>query len=250
MNKAINNVVHIQTITVFFIIIFTIFIIPGLAYSDSAKKSPHYTKVGFFDIHVCNWPGRDLFFMSLFSTTQFGDIKSIEVFYPDGKLLSNLDKSRYKLIEKKGKPEKRVFISQSDIGDNATNGWYTAKITMNDGNIHHSRDYVELSKLPVVSNTQPVDSDSPVPMINSLSWQPVSDDAYYMVFIRDVWDDQKLIYTSKISKRNSIKIPEGLLAAGGNYRWIVHARNVNEHKLYGDFNHGSISRSMEFSIED
>ena len=56
---------------------------------------PHHTEVGFFDIHICNWPGRPLFYMSLFSTTRYSDIKEIEVFYPDGRPLSRMNLAKY-----------------------------------------------------------------------------------------------------------------------------------------------------------
>ena len=43
----------------------------------------HYNMAGFFDIHVCNWPERPVFFMPLFSTAGYKDIEKIEVLYPD-----------------------------------------------------------------------------------------------------------------------------------------------------------------------
>ena len=74
-----------------------------------SKKDPHYTDVGFFDIHVCNWPDQPAFFMSLFSTTKFDLLKEIRVFKPDGDVLVTLGLDRYNLVQKPGKPEKRVF---------------------------------------------------------------------------------------------------------------------------------------------
>ena len=47
---------------------------------------PHYTPAGFFDIHVCNWPGRELFFMSLLSTPRYDEVEQVEVFFPNGSL--------------------------------------------------------------------------------------------------------------------------------------------------------------------
>ena len=221
-----------------------------LAQSKDIKESPHYTKVGFFDIHVCNWPERKLFLMSLFATTHFNEIKSIDIFFPDGKLLTRLDQNRYKLISKKGTQEKRAFINQTDVAENAPDGWYTAKIHMNNGDIYTSKDYVEIKKLPMVSITQPLNSDLPAPYTNLLSWKPVSKDAFYQVFIRDIWDEEKLVFKSKLSTKTSVTVPDGLMNPGNHYKWVIHARNINEHPLYGDFNHGSMSSPMQFKFEE
>ena len=43
-------------------------------------------------------------------------------------------------------------------------------------------------------------------------------------------------------------LPAGLLEKGGYYSWIVHARDLNEHFMLGDFNHGSLSATVNFSI--
>ena len=220
------------------------------AKDHDVKKSPHYTKVGFFDIHVCNWPKHDLFFMSLFSTSHFNEIKFIDVFYPDGKLLTRLDTKRYKSIVKKGKADKRVYISHTDVIEGSPDGWYTTTVTMNNGDIHQSKDYVAINKLPMVNITQPANSEKAIPFTQSLSWEPVSESAYYRVFIRDLWDDEKLVFTSKLSNETSVNVPDGILIPGNHYRWIVHARDVNEHPLYGDFNHGSMSESMEFVFDE
>ena len=34
----------------------------------------HHNDAGFFDIHVCNWPGRPPFFMPLFSMARFNKV--------------------------------------------------------------------------------------------------------------------------------------------------------------------------------
>ncbi|MCM2289473.1 MAG: hypothetical protein NDI67_10635, partial [Sulfuritalea sp.] len=57
---------------------------------------PHQTDVGFFDIHVCNWPDQPLFLMALFSTRQFKDIARIDLVAPDGSQLGPMDLSRYR----------------------------------------------------------------------------------------------------------------------------------------------------------
>jgi hypothetical protein len=35
------------------------------------NEDPHRNEMGFFDIHVCNWPERPQFLKVLFSTTRF-----------------------------------------------------------------------------------------------------------------------------------------------------------------------------------
>ena len=42
-------------------------------------QDPHRNAAGFFDIHVCNWPERELFFMSLFSTPRYDEVEQVEV---------------------------------------------------------------------------------------------------------------------------------------------------------------------------
>ncbi len=42
-------------------------------------------------------------------------------------------------------------------------------------------------------------------------------------------------------------LPRGLLKPGGIYAWRVHARDVNENILLGDFNHGSLSAEIQFT---
>ena len=37
---------------------------------------------------------------------------------------------------------------------------------------------------------------------------------------------------------------------GGEYQWRVHARDMNGDPVYGDFNAGSQTHKMEFTIED
>jgi len=49
----------------------------ALAESDLAPvfdSDPHRNEPGFFDMHICNWADRPLFFKSLFSTTHFNKI--------------------------------------------------------------------------------------------------------------------------------------------------------------------------------
>ena len=71
---------------------------------------------------------------------------------------------------------------------------------------------------------------------------------YYQVFIKDLWNGDQVIYTSNILAQPRLPLPPGLLQRGGEYTWRVHARDTNGHILLGDFNHGSLSREVGFSI--
>jgi hypothetical protein len=220
---------------------------PGSLIPPKAKDT-HYTKVGFFDMHVCNWPSEGLFFMTLFSTTHFKAIDKVEVFTPDGGLLGELDKSRFKLVKKKGKPEKRVFIKNLQIPANKQEGWYTAHITMKDGRKYLARDYVIIKPMPKVSGHIPT-HQATIPIPKVLKWQAVGGAKYYKVYIKDLWDDGKIIHVSKLLDKPQLTLPRGLLKADGWYAWKVHARDVNEHQLLGDFNHGSLSPYLEFTTQ-
>ncbi|MFV1973091.1 MAG: hypothetical protein ACC648_05165, partial [Thiohalobacterales bacterium] len=184
---------------------------------------PHYNEAGFFDIHVCNWPDRPVFFMPLFSTTQGDAVRSIEVLTPDNRPLVQLDLSRFRSIEQKNKPDKRVFINQINIPPEATDGWYSARITLNDGRRFTAKDYVAISRLAQAGGQVPADG-AEVALPDALRWQPVPDASFYQVFIRDLWDDDRLIYTSKLIERPELALPPGLLKPGGYYSWIIHAR--------------------------
>ena len=92
--------------------------------SPVSKGDSHYNEVGFFDIHVCNWPNRPLFFMLIFSSYEYKNIKAINVYTPENTLLKKLSLDKFKLILKNNKPEKRAFINQVEIQNNYSNGWY------------------------------------------------------------------------------------------------------------------------------
>ncbi len=218
------------------------------AQEDNSKKSPHYTTAGFFDIHVCNWPDRPTFFLSLFSTERFSEISRIEVFYPNNEKLTELDLERYRLVTEKAKPEKRVFMKQAPIPDNAPSGWYSTKITLQDGSYIRSKDYVQPTTLKKPGQLIPSNANNPVPMPDSLQWRAVDGAKYYQVFLRDMWDEGKIIFTSDLISTTKIRIPKGMLEPGGYYTWKVHARNVNGDARQGDFNHGSLSKIAEFTI--
>ena len=68
------------------------------------------------------------------------------------------------------------------------------------------------------------------------------------MFIRDQWNDDKLIYTSKLLTKAELQLPPGLIEDGGYYSWLVHARDINEDITLGDFNSGSLSAPVTFSV--
>ena len=212
------------------------------------SNDPHYTPAGFFDIHVCNWPDRELFFMPLFSTTRYSEITGIDVQYPDGTALTSLNLEKYMVLNQKEKPEKHVFISKIDVPDSARDGWYTATINLADGTKIIAKDYVIISGLPRATGMSPPDGAEDIPVPEKLTWSSTGEGSYYQVFIRDSWNDDKLIYTSRLLNKPELEIPSGLLQPHGLYSWKVHARDVNEDILLGDFNKGSMSRAVTFSV--
>jgi hypothetical protein len=211
---------------------------------------PHYNKIGFFDIHVCNWPDQPLFFLTLFSTKSYSDVARVEVFLPDGRPLGELDLERYRIINKKGEREKRVFIGQIPMPDKAPDGWYSAKVALKNGAVHHAKDYVIIHKMPLPSGMQPPHEADNVPVPKKLIWDPVEGAAHYKVFIRDLWEGGRTVHESKLLTKPYLSLPPGLLKPGGMYSWRVHARDVDGNVLLGDFNHGSLSPWLIFGIGD
>ena len=231
----------------------TMLLFLGLQISDTllaAKPGDgHYNMAGFNDIHVCNWPKRPLFFMPLFSTAGYKDIEKIEVLYPDNRLLVDLDLSSYRTISKAGQPHKRVFIKQLDVPSGAMDGWYTARITLNNGTVQKARDYVIISKLARAGGQVPGDEQELPEAPGALSWAAVPGAALYQVFIRDLWDENSLVYSSPLLAETKVILPKNLLEPGGHYSWIIHARDTNEDLMLGDFNQGSMSKPVSFSIQ-
>ena len=63
-------------------------------------------------------------------------------------LLVELDLNHYRSIRREKKPDKRVFIRQVDVPPAATDGWYSARITLTDNEVFTAKDYVIIYKLP------------------------------------------------------------------------------------------------------
>ncbi|MDH5710571.1 MAG: hypothetical protein OEZ15_02745 [Gammaproteobacteria bacterium] len=210
----------------------------------------HYDDAGFFDIHVCNWPDRAPFYMALFSTFRFNEVKSIELINASGDQFASLDLSKYRVIKADKKPEKRVFINQVAQPKKFADGWFSAKVTLTDGTVHITRDFVQHGLLSIVDDVQPTSHEQLIEIPKTLSWTPVAGAGYYQVFIKDKWDMGKVIFSSKILHDAKVELPDDLLEYGGNYVWQVHARDVNEDIKLGDFNLGSLSSWYEFSVAD
>ena len=211
------------------------------------EGDPHYTQVGFFDIHVCNWPNQPLFFLGLFSTYDYDAVAKVELFTPDDRPIGELDLDKYRLISEKGKAEKRAFIKHFDIPKDARDGWYKAVATMKDGRRYAAEDFVVIRKMGRAQNQLPANGAENVPLPEQLSWDPIPGAKYYQVFIRDAWED-KLLYESSLLTEPRLVLPKGIVQVGGYYSWRIHARDVNENVLLGDFNHGSLTDAATFSV--
>ena len=212
------------------------------------NTDPHYTELGFFDIHLCHWPDRSPFYMALFSSTQYPNIASVRVYFPDGKPLGELDLTRYRTIAPPGKAEKRVFITHLPLTSEAADGWFRATVKTRDGREIPAKDYVVHTLLPIVHEATPAGGrELPHPPAE-FTWTAVPGATHYQVTLRDEWDDGRVIFTSKLVTEAKLSMPPGLLQQGGRYAWVIHARDSNGGVLLGDFNHGSLSAPQIFSV--
>lgn len=246
----INKISYYRFTRLFIVCFFAILFLISTRDSQSAPSDDlHYSQVGFFDIHVCNWPNRPLFFLALFSTYNFNDISNIQVFSPDNKIIGELNLKKYRLFIDKNKKEKRVFINHFEIPANAKNGWYYTKVNLKDGTTIIPKDYVIIDKLKIAKISKPNIKKELESIPKSFILKKIKGAQYYQAFIHDNWDS-KLIYKSKLLNKPEIHIPDNLLKKGGLYTIQIHARDTNEHQLLGDFNHGSLTKKIEFSIAE
>ncbi len=240
-------------IKIFPVVIFTLLLqLMQVSQAENAiilDSDPHKNKLGFFDIHICNWPDRQRFFKILFSTEKFNDVVEMEVFDPTGASLSILQKNRFRKILRKNKPEKHVFIVDMDVPENATTGWYSINVKTSDGKEYVARDFVPMTRIHRVAGMAPSSEEDSFPLPVALTWNKVPGAAFYRVYIKDVWTGE-MMYTSKLVSDNSINIPKDKLSPGGYYSWSVHARDTNEHILLGDFHMGSMSEKAFFNVAD
>ena len=93
-----------------------------------------------------------------------------------------------------------------------------------------------------------LDGAEDIDLPRELTWKAVDGAGFYEVFIHDIWNNDRLIYTSKLLTEPRVVLPANLLQPGGYYRWIINARDVNEDIRLGDFDSGSMSRMATFSV--
>ena len=98
--------------------------------------------------------------------------------------------------------------------------------------------------------TYPSNNTSEIKLPKKIEWKAVEGAKYYQIFIRDLWQDGKTIYKSKLLSNTSLLLPGGLIQKGGLYSWKIHARDIDGDIKLGDFNHGSLSDKLTFSVED
>lgn len=221
--------------------------LPSGAALAGTDGDPHYTAAGFFDVHVCNWPEKPRFLMALFSTARYDEIARVTVHSPDGARLGDLDTRVYRAFKAPSGEAKRVFISHLDLPASAVDGWYRAEITLTDGSRFEARDYVVHHFMPQASGIRPVPGAQDVPASAELSWDPIPGARYYEVFLRNDWDDTPASASGLITQPR-FKPPADALQSGGEYVWRIHARDSDGNVLLGDFNHGSLSPEMHFTV--
>lgn len=250
LRLLINNIIHYRFTRLFIVCFFAILFLMFSRDSQSATSDDlHYSKAGFFDIHVCNWPNRPLFFMTIFSTYNFKDISNIQVFSPDNKIIGELNLKIYRSFTGKNKKQKRAFIKHLEISANAKNGWYYTKVNLKNGSTIIAKDYVIIDKLDIAKISKPNIKKELKTIPKSFILKKIKGAKHYQAFIRDVWDS-KLIYKSKLLNKPEIHIPNNILKKGGLYTIQIHTRDINEHQLLGDFNHGSLTKKIGFSIAE
>ena len=227
-------------------------VISGISHAEPAleiSSDPHYNDLGFFDIHICNWPERPYYFKILFSSEKYDQIRSMDIHTPDKQLLVRLDKTKFRTLKRRNKPNKRVYILDIDVPDSATTGWYEINVTTDDGTTYQAKDYVIMSRLEKTTDMYPSTDKEELSLPITLKWTPAPGSKYYQAFVRDAWTE-KLVFKSKLIDTPEIKIPADKLVPGGDYYWTVHSRDTNEHVLLGDFHMGSMSNKAYFTVAE
>jgi len=212
------------------------------------EGDPHYTPAGFFDIHVCNWPDEPRFLMALFSTPRFDEVAKVAVYAPDGRYIADLDLSRFRSFKSPSGQPKRAFIAHLKLPSPVVDGWYRAEITLKDGSLSEAQDYVIHRFMDRATGAQPADGARDVRASTELRWNPIPGARYYEVFLRDEWSGAAPIESGLLPQPRFVP-PPGMLRPGGVYVWRVHARDSDGNVLLGDFNHGSLSSEMRFTVE-
>jgi len=219
----------------------------GTVYAGN-EGDPHYTRAGFFDTHVCNWPENPRFLMAVFSTPYWDEVAKVAVFAPDGTFVGDLDLTRFRAFKTESGQTKRAFIAHFDLPDKVVDGWYRAEVSLKDGSRFEARDYLIHHFMPHPTGTRPIPDASDVPASIELRWDPIPGAKYYEVFLRDNWAGTEATASGLLTEPRFVP-PQGMLQPGGAYVWRIHARDSNGNVLLGDFNHGSLSQEMGFMVK-
>lgn len=159
------------------------------------SDDPHKAPLGYWDIHVCNWPDRPPFYLTIFKTEHYDQLQSIEVFTPDGKSVGFFEMEKFLDFQRNGKQPLRVLLTHMLLPPEEPEGWFTAIITGKDGRRYLVKDYLVMNIMARAENQEPPhESEVEVPW--ELNWSPVPGAKHYRVWIRDLWDNGKQIYRS------------------------------------------------------
>ena len=229
--------------------LFVFLLLPLTCLAEEAPElnaDPHYNALGFFDVHLCNWPERPNFFKVLFSTEHYTEVENMAVYTPENKLLVMLDRTKFMRIKSSSGADKRVYMLDIDAPEPFATGWYSIDVTTTTGKHYRARDYVVKTRLERATALQP-DDEQAVSLPVTLRWKAVPGAVFYQAFVRDEWSG-KLVYKSKLLNRPEVALPQNKLEPGGYYSWSVHSRDTNGHILLGDFHMGSMSRKAYFTV--
>jgi hypothetical protein len=220
--------------------------IAACAVPPAKTPDPHYTEAGFFDLYYCNWSDRPRFFKVVFTSTRFADVQSVEVFDPLGRPFASVDLDDFGVMKRKrpDDPEKRGYFQDRPVKGDELPGWYTARITMTDGRVIEARDRVELRAPEYPANLRAEHRDG----ATVLRWDAPAGTVRYKVYVRDPWQDNRIVLESPLLARPEFEIAPGALAPGATYTWRVHARDAHEDPELGDFNAASMSTRSEVSV--
>ena len=233
--------------------VFLCTLLPQPAFSNNqTPKDLHKDELGFFDIHYCNWPDRNPFLMLVYATHHYNNLDSIKVLTPEGIELGEISQNTYrylpaKTVKGKNIPDKKVFITQIPFTKSMTKGTFTAVATTHSGQKHQYKDDVDMDYI-IASATinYPADKAVDIALTPTLKWESVDHAQYYQVFIKDNWTG-KNVYSSKTLDQTQLTLPKEILKKDGWYAWKVHAKDMDETIKYGDFNAGSLSKTITFT---
>jgi hypothetical protein len=175
-------------------------------------------------------------------------VATVSVFAPDGKHVGDLDLNRFRTFKAPSGQTKRAFIAHLSLPAKVVDGWYRAEIVLKDGSRFEAKDYVIHHFMAHPTGTQPTPNATDVPVTTVFRWNPIPGAKYYELFLRDDWTWNEP-FASGLLTEPQFQPPPGLLQSGGAYIWRIHARDSNGNVLLGDFNHGSLSPEMSFTVK-